>query len=427
MQQDPTGNESSDARRAAEGIVRTLRDAGHVAYFAGGCVRDELLGLEPTDYDVATDATPQRISALFRRTSEVGASFGVVLVKLGGLTVEVATFRSDGSYSDRRRPDTVTFSDPQSDARRRDFTVNALFLDPLEPGEHGARGHVIDYVGGLADLTARTLRAVGDADQRLAEDHLRALRCVRLSARLGFSIQPDTGAAVRRHARELSGVSRERIGEELRMMLGHPARGAAVGLLHALELDGPVLGEGHAPDGSASLVGLLGGLGEPVPFSTTLAAWAIGRNGGPGAAAQNGVVGRWRSALCLSNDESDALKLLLSGAELLERNWGGIRMAAQKRGAGSPWFSEALRLVRVRDGSAAASIERRVCELAATAPGISPPPWLTGEDLIAQGLPPGPAFKTILARVYDSQLEAAVTSKEEALAMALQLARGMAP
>jgi poly(A) polymerase len=423
----PGPSESSDARRAAEQIVRTLRDAGHVAYFAGGCVRDELLGLEPTDYDVATDAVPQRIAGLFRRTSEVGASFGVVLVKLGGAAVEVATFRSDGAYSDRRRPDQVTFSDPESDARRRDFTVNALFLDPLAPGQATTPGRVIDYVGGMADLNARVLRAVGDADRRLAEDHLRALRCVRLSARLGFSVESGTSDAVRRHAGELSGVSRERIGEELRMMLMHPARAQAVGLLHALELDAPVLGEAHLPAETAGLVGRLGGPGEIVPFPTTLAAWAIGRYGSPQDVSRNGVASRWRSALCLSNEETDALKQLLAGAEFLEQQWATASIARQRRAAGSPWFSEALRLVRVREAGKAGDIGSRVAELQATPPGINPAPYLTGEDLIAGGLAPGPSFKTILDRVYDSQLEAAVNSKDEALAMAMRLAGGMAP
>jgi poly(A) polymerase len=217
-----SGSGSSSARRAGEAIIRTLVQAGHAAYFAGGCVRDELLGLTPTDYDVATDATPDRISALFPRTSEVGAAFGVVLVKSGREVTEVATFRSEGAYSDRRRPDSVTFSNPAEDAKRRDYTVNALFLDPHAGGagsvegavvtSHGSHGRVIDFVGGLLDLERRVLRAVGDPDQRLAEDHLRALRAARLAAKLGFQIDPGTAQAIRQHASQLQGVSRERIG-----------------------------------------------------------------------------------------------------------------------------------------------------------------------------------------------------------------------
>src|SRR5690606_2366392 len=171
-------------------IASTLRSHGHIAYFAGGCVRDALLGHPPTDYDIATDATPDRVQSLFDRTAAVGAHFGVVLVKRRGVTVEVATFRSEGPYSDQRRPDSVTFSDPESDARRRDFTINALFLDPL------AGDKVIDFVGGRQDLKAGVVRAVGDPEARLAEDHLRALRAVRFTARLGFRLDQATAKAI---------------------------------------------------------------------------------------------------------------------------------------------------------------------------------------------------------------------------------------
>ena len=226
--------QSSSARRAGELIIKTLTEKGHTAYFAGGCVRDALLGRTPKDYDVATDATPDRITTLFPRTAEVGAAFGVVLVKTGKEVTEVATFRSEGSYSDRRRPDSVTFSNPAEDAKRRDYTVNALFLDPLlgadhphshpvieqTPGvviaPHGSHGRVIDFVGGLPDIKQRVLRAVGDPDQRLAEDHLRALRAARLAAKLGFHLDEGTAGAIRRHAADLQGVSRERVGEEIR-------------------------------------------------------------------------------------------------------------------------------------------------------------------------------------------------------------------
>src|SRR5690606_2867641 len=181
-------------------IASTLRSHGHIAYFAGGCVRDALLGHPPTDYDIATDATPDRVQSLFDRTAAVGAHFGVVLVKRRGVTVEVATFRSEGPYSDQRRPDSVTFSDPESDAQRRDFTINALFLDPLAGGHQSDGGQVIDFVGGQRDLQQKVVRAVGDPDQRLAEDHLRALRAVRFAARLGFRLDEPTAEAIRRHA-----------------------------------------------------------------------------------------------------------------------------------------------------------------------------------------------------------------------------------
>src|SRR5690606_33461140 len=162
----------ADLREFATGIVRRLRDAGHVAYFAGGCVRDELLGLTPKDYDVATDAPPAIVRKLFHNTQAVGAAFGVVLVRIGTSQIEVATFRTDGKYEDGRRPESVQFTTAEEDAKRRDFTINGMFLDPLT-------GQVIDYVGGQTDLTAKVLRAIGKPDERFAEDHLRMLRAVR--------------------------------------------------------------------------------------------------------------------------------------------------------------------------------------------------------------------------------------------------------
>ncbi|MEO1128103.1 MAG: CCA tRNA nucleotidyltransferase [Planctomycetota bacterium] len=231
-----------DHREAATEIVRRLTEAGHVAYFAGGCVRDELLGRAPEDYDVATDAPPERISALFRRTREVGRAFGVVLVRKNQIWVEVATFRVEHGYSDGRRPDAVTFCNAEQDALRRDFTINALFIDPLDTGDRPG-GRVIDHVQGLADLDARMVRAVGDPEARLAEDNLRALRAVRFASRLRFALDVGTAEAVRRHATELAGVSRERIGDELRRMFGHAQRADAASYMHALGLDGPTLDE----------------------------------------------------------------------------------------------------------------------------------------------------------------------------------------
>ncbi len=407
-----------------------LRDAGHVAYFAGGCVRDELLGLTPSDYDVATDAPPVRISALFRRTSEVGASFGVVLVKSHGVAVEVATFRSEGPYSDRRRPDTVHFSDAPTDARRRDFTINALFLDPLDAGsapQSPRGGRVIDYVGGTEDLGRRVLRAVGDAEQRLAEDHLRALRAVRLTARLELALDSATGSAIARHARELAGVSRERIGEELRKMLAHPARARAAVLLHELGLDAPVLDE---PSRAWLPGGALANLeGSGVPVTSALAAWALDRGVTPDATGGGEVARRWRRALCLSNEETEELKRAIAGVGVLEREWPGLGVARRKRAAGSAWFGESLRLVRIRNAARGEAIGTEVEALAGTDSGIAPPPLVTGDDLIAAGLPPGPGFKVVLDLVYDAQLESRVRTPAEARTLALRLAsdRGEGP
>jgi poly(A) polymerase len=427
------------AREAALAIVRTLRGAGHTAFFAGGCVRDELLGLSPTDYDVATDATPDQITALFRRTNLVGASFGVVLVTLGaaeGLpaqaTVEVATFRSEGVYTDRRRPDSVSFSDARSDAMRRDFTVNALFLDPigegaLPAGLAGAQviphprpggGRIIDLVGGTADLRAKRIRAVGDPDKRLAEDDLRALRAVRLSARLGFEIEASTEAAIRHHAGELVGISRERIGDELRRMLAHPSRGVAAAALQRLGLDGPVLSEDlRTPD-----LRVLSALARDADFSTCLAAWALDRGLAPLPADIEALAARWRSALCLSNEEADSLRNCLACFGAISTSWSCKAVAGRKRLAGqTPGFGPAMTILRAANPALAADISSDIARLGTTRSGLNPPPLLTGDDLIAAGFKPGPAFKGILDAVYDAQLEDRIQTSSEAL----ELARGL--
>ncbi|MGL4549960.1 MAG: CCA tRNA nucleotidyltransferase, partial [Gemmataceae bacterium] len=225
-------------REFAVEVVRALQAAGHDALFAGGCVRDELLGHEPADYDVATAALPDDVIALFRRTVAVGAAFGVVEV-LGPrpFKVQVATFRRDGNYSDARRPDDVVFSTAEEDAKRRDFTINGMFLDPLA-------GRVIDFVGGRADLDAKVLRAIGDPAARFREDRLRLLRAVRMAARFGLSIDPDTRAAVQRMAAAVGdGVSAERVAEEFRKMLTDPNRVRAMRLLLELGLAAAVLPE----------------------------------------------------------------------------------------------------------------------------------------------------------------------------------------
>src|SRR2546428_9580991 len=211
----------AEREAVATDLVRRLRAAGHEAYLAGGCVRDRLLGREPLDYDIATSATPETVQALFPRTIPVGVQFGVVLVIASGMPVEVATFRSDAAYVDGRRPSAVHFGSAREDALRRDFTVNALFLDPLT-------GDVVDFVAGQTDLRAGIIRAIGDAGARIAEDRLRMLRAVRLAARLGFTIEPLTRAAIAAAAPTITDISAERIGGEIVRIL--TAGGARPGL-----------------------------------------------------------------------------------------------------------------------------------------------------------------------------------------------------
>src|SRR5436190_8701533 len=210
-------------------IVKRLRSAGHVAYLAGGCVRDLLLGLEPKDYDVATDAPPERVRKLFNNTQAVGAAFGMILVRLGGSQIEVATFHADMEYEDGRRPVGVRFTSAEEDAKRRDFTINGLFLDPIDD-------RVIDYVGGQDDLSAKILRAIGEPNHRFEEDHLRLLRAVRFASRFGLIIHPTTADAIASHAPSLTRISPERVGEGLRLMLTPITRVAARDLLWQFKL-----------------------------------------------------------------------------------------------------------------------------------------------------------------------------------------------
>ena len=398
------------AREVAVEIIRTLRHAGHEAYLAGGCVRDELLGLPASDYDVATDATPDRIRSLFRRTAAVGASFGVILVKDAGQVVEVATFRADGSYSDSRRPDSVRFSTPEEDARRRDFTVNALFLDPLEPPNSSTR--VIDFVGGLPDLHARVLRAVGDPDRRLAEDHLRALRAARLAGRLDFRVDPATADAIRRHAAELRGVSRERIGDELRTIHASAGRLRGLTLMHDLALDAAVLDEKPL----APSLDHVRALSPDSPFSAMLAALALDRSSP--ALPDAALASRYRRALCLSNDEHLDLARILSHSATLREDWLTLETPRQKRIAADSRFRWALELLRVRHPDLATRAQDRLAVLESDGIGLAPPPLLTGDDLITLGAKPGPVFKAVLDDLYDAQLRGDLHDRATALELA---------
>ncbi len=422
-------------------MLSTLRSAGHEAFFAGGCVRDELLGLHPTDYDIATSARPEQVRRLFRGTHHVGEAFGVVLVPIdqdtprGTDMVEVATFRSDGTYSDQRRPDRVTFSDPVGDAQRRDFTINALFLDPLEPvstppGLPPVRGRVIDHVGGVADLRAGVVRAVGDPDTRLREDHLRALRAVRFATRLRFALDPATAAAIQRHAASLAGVSRERIGDELRRMFAHPSRAQAAALLQDLALDAAVLNEEsrrlpvlalHAlpPELTPALT--------PNAFALALAAWALDRHTTIDEPELGDLVSRWRKALCLSNDERQDLEHLLALharlVHLAENPHLPVRVATEKRLFARRGFPGAVAILAARNPQSAQQYLTRYEHFSHDGIGINPTPLLSGDVLISRGHKPGPGFRGVLDAVYDLQLEGAVRTVQQAEQAGVELMR----
>jgi poly(A) polymerase len=398
-------------------VVRKLQGAGFQALWAGGCVRDELLGLIPADYDVATNARPEQLKPLFKRRNEIGASFGVVQV-IGPrddaghwTTVEVATFRSDVSYSDGRRPDAVIFSSPEEDAKRRDFTINGMFFDPVEK-------EVIDYVGGRVDLESKVLRAIGDPAARFAEDKLRILRGVRIAARFELAVDPATLAAAKAMAREIRVVSPERIAEELRKLLAHPNRARGVQHLREFMLVEPILpelvaGGGEKWEQGARVVERL-----PAESSFPLAFAALLHALDPSAA--EAIADRLR----LSGAEKSRIAWLVEHQRALD-DAPTLRASKLKTMLVQPGIDELLALHRARalaSGSSLAAVEFCEAMLRDTPPEeLNPTPLLTGEDLIALGLKPGPEFKRILEAVREAQLEGRVGSKETALEQVREL------
>ncbi|MEE9211811.1 MAG: CCA tRNA nucleotidyltransferase [Phycisphaeraceae bacterium] len=417
------------ARDAAVKIVQVLHDHGHTAYLNGGCVRDTLLGIEPKDYDVATDARPDVVRRLFDNTQYVGESFGVVLVRLNHVSIEVATFRIEWGYQDGRRPTQVQFSDAEHDALRRDFTINALFEDPLATSE---ADRIIDYVDGRADLEAGLIRAVGDPDQRFGEDYLRMLRAVRFAAWLGFKIEKRTARAIRNHAHQLGRISPERIGQEVAAMLtpAPPARPAtAIRLMQRLRLDSAVLNEDHAAVKIPTTAALRAKRGNPISYATVLAAWMLDRHvfhdeKADTAAVERfvegpmpAVVRRWRRSLCLSNDDRDALRAILTHLPRALA-WSSQGVALRKRLLATPCWPQVFALLcaeRHRPGvtALAGRIDREAKALFAE--GVAPPPLANGDDLIAMGHKPGPEFRRLLDAVYDAQLEGRIRSRQDAL------------
>jgi len=392
-------------RQAAIEIASRLHDAGHVAWFAGGCVRDELLCLEPKDYDVATDATPDQVQRLFPRAVAVGAAFGVMLVRHLGASVEVATFREESGYCDRRRPDHVAFSNAEADASRRDFTINGLFADPVT-------GEIHDFVGGRKDLDARLLRAIGDADARLSEDHLRMLRAVRFIAALDVTLEAETEAAIVRHAPKLQGVSRERIGDEVRRVLRSPGRLRGLVALESLGL-GVVIFGGKPAGRTLRHVECVSEITSNV--ASLLAAWATDRNGGQ----PEGVVGQWRASLLLTNDECAGMTACLSAAARFA-DWDNLDIAGRKRLAAKSQARAGLAILSAERGDLAGRIGGDIEHLAQT--GLAPDRLLNGDMLISDGMSPGPGLGDVLERVYDAQLEGRVRTAAEALTLARSLA-----
>jgi poly(A) polymerase len=400
---------SDAAREFAADVVRRLRGAGHVAYFAGGCVRDLLLGRPAKDYDVATTALPEQVRALFgpRRTLAVGQSFGVIIVlgPQGAGPVEVATFRTDGEYHDGRRPTHVAYCTPEEDARRRDFTINGMFYDPVD-------SRVLDWVGGEHDLAQGVVRAIGDPADRIREDKLRMLRAVRFAATLNFTLDDATANAIRAHAGELPVVSAERITQELKKMLVDEHRRRAIELCGDLNLLSVILPELEPGAPAERVLRGLELLNEPsFELATAVLLQSLA-----GAAASR-VCRRLR----LSNDETERIAWLVAHQDDL-RNAPTLSGARLKRLFAHAGGAELLTLFRTKLLAEEAELHPALfCDefLARTPPDeLNPPPLLTGDDLIALGWKPGPQFREVLEAVRDAQLNGEVTTPEAAQALA---------
>lgn len=386
-----------NARETAVGIAMDLRKAGYEALLAGGCVRDEALKRVPDDWDIATSATPDQVTAHFPNTRSVGEAFGVVLVHRHGFITEVATFRTDGPYGDHRRPSTVEYSDAVHDAQRRDFTVNGLFRDP-------ETDQVIDLVNGRADLEAGIIRAIGTPADRFEEDHLRMLRAVRFAASLDFVIDESTAEAVRLHAGSLSGVSRERIGQEMRRMLQHTTAVRSMQLLRELELESTVFG--REPTGD--LEHLTAAVAADLDFVGRLAGLALDRE-----ADIERIAAQWTPNLMLSNAHRDGVMSILETHTLLV-SWPDLAVAQQRRVAGMPGFAYAMVLLNVTRPDHAAAIHDDVAPWEDAIGGVLPPRLLNGGALLDAGVPAGPGLGHLLEAIYDAQLDGRVHSVDEA-------------
>jgi putative nucleotidyltransferase with HDIG domain len=432
----------SPAQDAAAQIVARLRAAGHQAYFVGGCVRDLLLGREPKDFDVATSALPDQVLALFEKTFAVGAHFGVVLVCCGEpeSTTEVATFRSDGVYSDGRHPDAVRFSSsPEEDVKRRDFTINGMLLDP-------ANNDVLDYVGGRSDLQAGLIRAIGDPGDRFSEDKLRMLRAVRFAARFTFDLEPSTAAAIRELAPAVIQVSRERVRDELTRMLTEGHAQCAFEMLDATGLLVQVLPEvakmkgvaqppQYHPEGDVWVHTLLLLAGLPAGCPPALAWSALLHDVGKPATfrvapdrirfdghVETGV--RIAEQICrrlrFPNHETEQILLLIAN-HMRFADAPRMKESTLKRFFRLPHFDQHLALHRLDCLASHGSLELYdfARERFETLPEeqVRPPLLLTGKDLIEAGYHPGPQFTPMLAMAEDAQLEGAIHTREQALAL----------
>ncbi len=420
-------------------LVERLRAAGHEAFFAGGCVRDMLLGKEAHDIDIATSARPEQVQQIFQRTVAVGAAFGVIVVLENDFEFQVATFRSDGAYKDGRHPESVSFTTAEGDAKRRDFTVNGLFYDPIEK-------RIIDYVGGESDLRAGILRSIGNPEERFSEDKLRLIRCVRFGASLGFQIEEETWKAVCRMAPQITVVSAERLRDELVKIFTNPSRVTGFDLLDTsglLEILLPEVTrmkgceqppdfhpEGDVfvhtrlmlsllpPEVSIPLVFsvLLHDTGKPGTFRRDETG-RIRFNGHESVSAE--ITTSLFERLRFSNAETEATVVGVKN-HMSFKDVRNMRVATLKRFLARPTIEDEMELHRVDCLGSHGLLDNhdflRAKQVEFSNAPLIPPPIITGRDLIANGYKPSPLFKKILDAVEGMQLEGAVTTPEEALA-----------
>ena len=422
----------------ARSLVERLRHAGHIAYWAGGCVRDLVRGKVPKDVDIATDARPEEVQQLFRRNYAVCAHFGVIVVLENDFQFEVATFRSDGAYLDGRHPAEVHFSSPEEDARRRDFTINGMFFDPPNDA-------VIDFVGGRADLSARMVRAIGDPGQRFAEDRLRLLRAIRFATVLEFEIEPATWGAIVNAAENIVTISAERIREELVRILLSPQRLRGWDLLDASGLLKVVLPEVAAlkgvqqppqfhPEGDVFqhtrlMLSLLpNDVSVPLVFSVLFHDLGKARTATVDETGRIRFSGHDKLGAAMTDELMHRLRFSRAEIEatveaveqhMIFKDVPRMRVARFKRFMARPNFDDELELHRVDCLGSHGMLDNyeflvRKQEEFANEP-IIPPPLVRGDDLIALGLKPGPQFGEILEAVETRQLEGALRDREEAL------------
>ena len=398
-----TAGEGNLENAAAE-VAASLQAAGHEALFAGGCVRDRMLGLEPDDYDIATSASPEEVLEVFPRAHGVGEFFGVMLVHHRSWPIQVATFRTEGPYTDHRRPDHVAAASLEQDAARRDFTINGMYWNPTS-------SRLIDLHDGASDLRNKVIRAIGDPGDRLDEDHLRMLRAVRFASRLGFEIHEHTESVIRSHAHRLEGISRERIGEEVRRMLLDKNRSTAASLLSDLGLNESILGHPFTSQSFRFLESLPKDMVRE-QFGIVLAAWSLDLEA-------IDVPDIWRDKLMLSNADRDVMAEILDIKMQIQEVWLDSSVASQKRLAAKVHFQSAVNLVSVVDPSLSEQVLKTFEHLSRAE--LAPEPLVGGKDLIKAGFEAGPAFTQVIDGVYDAQLEGRVTSMEDAMDLARTL------